>query len=334
MAGVRHHILPRFLLKGFASPVDGAKTFTWVYWKDREPREVSIRDIAVEEHFYGRKGDVNADPVITDQEGELAVLVDNLRTRPDGTEIVDPAVASLVVHLSIRTKHLRDSLLESADALIPYLDLYLSDPLNIENLAIQGLLRPDAPCSRNRRLRRVAVRKAPNFVRRHKAELHLAGRNLILLVKAALPQAIRNGHIKALLSAPIPEPRAEQYRSLHWFVCQSPVPLILGDVCCLFGVSGSERYKSLTDKEDRVEMVSLPLLSDRMLAGTPRPTLPKLDFEALTEAHAIYSRDFFVCSAPSDRMRSLALRLGEGEALFTKEEMTLLLSELLAHKPS
>jgi hypothetical protein len=33
MAGVRQHILPRFLLKGFASRLDALEVFTWVFRK-------------------------------------------------------------------------------------------------------------------------------------------------------------------------------------------------------------------------------------------------------------------------------------------------------------
>ena len=332
MAGVRHHTHPRFLLKGFASRVEGAKAFAWVYWRDREPQEWSIRDIAVGKHFYGREGDVNADPAITHEEARFAPLVDDLRRAPDGTRIADPMIASLVAHLSIRTKHLRDSVLESADSLLPHIRLYLSDPRNIEALALAGLTRPDAPWSQNRRLRRLAVRQAPSFIRQRRMQLRALAQNALPAVESMLPAAIRSGHIKALASTPVPEPRAEHYRSLCWFVCQSSVPLVIGDVGCLFEVSGPKRYKSLNDKDDQVQRVSLPLLPDRMLVGTPSPTVPRSDFDALVEAHARCSRDFFVCSSPSDRMKALAAKIGDDAALIGKEEMSRLVRALLVEK--
>lgn len=65
MAGVRHHILPRFLLKGFASRVDNQKAFTWVCRKDGSPFEASTRDVSVEKYFYGKEGNISADEEIT-----------------------------------------------------------------------------------------------------------------------------------------------------------------------------------------------------------------------------------------------------------------------------
>lgn len=330
MAGVRHHTHPRFLLKGFATRVEGAKAFAWVYWRGREPREWSLRDIAVGKHFYGREGELNADPAITDQEAELAVLVDDLRIRPDGTEIVNPAVTSLVAHLSVRTKHLRDSILESSESLLPHIERYLLDLRNIQPLVLEHLTRSDAFWGQNRSRKRFAERQAPKAMRQHRAQLRTARAAFMAHVKSVLPAAIRNGHIKALASTPVPEPRVEHYRSLRWFVRHSPVPLILGDVGCLFEVSGPERYRSLPGKDDRVEVVSLPLSSDRMLVGAS--AAPELDFEALTEVHAKYSRDFFVCSQRCARMDSLALKLGQEPGLITDEEMSRVLHELLSQR--
>jgi len=42
MAGIRQHILPRFLLKGFASKVVGQEVFTWVYREEGKFFESNI----------------------------------------------------------------------------------------------------------------------------------------------------------------------------------------------------------------------------------------------------------------------------------------------------
>jgi hypothetical protein len=56
MAGDRQHILPRFLLKGFASRIEGEKIYTWVYPRNSPPVEANIRKVGVEKHFYGKQG--------------------------------------------------------------------------------------------------------------------------------------------------------------------------------------------------------------------------------------------------------------------------------------
>ncbi len=90
MTGTRHHILPRFLLSGFASRTtcDG-KIFTWVYSKKHPSRENSTKDVSVKEHFYGRDGEVNIDPEITKLEVGFVSLVKDLRGKSE-EEVIDP----------------------------------------------------------------------------------------------------------------------------------------------------------------------------------------------------------------------------------------------------
>lgn len=64
MAGIRHHILPKFLLKGFASKVDGQEVFTWVYRKEGKVFEANTLNVSVEKHFYGKTGELNVDDEI------------------------------------------------------------------------------------------------------------------------------------------------------------------------------------------------------------------------------------------------------------------------------
>ena len=85
MAGPRQHILPRFLLKEFASRIDGDKIFTWVYWRNGKVLEVSIKDVSVEKYFYGKGAEISVDAEITALEDKFAIFLHELRRRPDGT---------------------------------------------------------------------------------------------------------------------------------------------------------------------------------------------------------------------------------------------------------
>jgi len=314
-----------------------------VYRRGGQPQEWSIRDIAVGKHFYGREGDLNADPAITAEEAKLAPLVDELRTRPDGAHITDPAVASLIAHLSLRTRHFRDSIYESTDLFLDEIGRHLSDP---ENLKAYILTNPETmrealekeftsrkvPRNQRKLWTALALKMMPTFLEQQAEALMFLARFVQKAAAAALPRAVRNGHIKALASTPIPEPRAEEYLSLRWFVCHSPSPLIFGDVGCLFRVSGQERYRSFTFKDDRIEAASLPVSSERMLVGTRAGSVPEVDLDALTQAHAAYSRDFLVCSERCERMDSLALNLGSEPGLLSDEEMRRMLKELLSNR--
>jgi len=87
MAGIRHHILARFLLKGFASKVSGDQTFTWVYRKEGKVFESNIINVAVERYFYGKEGELSVDDEITEIEKTFAPLLSSLRIEEDGTRL-------------------------------------------------------------------------------------------------------------------------------------------------------------------------------------------------------------------------------------------------------
>ena len=269
-------------------------------------------------------------------------MLESLRSRPDAVEVTDPMIASLVAHLGVRTKHLRDSIWESTDLLLDELARHLSDARNLSTFLLSDptvmegafqkqMSQLNLPESERNTLVSLMTRMVPGSMDGHAAEFAELVRLLLFELRASvLPSAARNAPIKALAATPVPEPLAEHYRSLRWFVCHSPVPLILGDVGCRFEVPGPKRYKSLDEKDDRVEGVSLPLASDRVLVGTVLSAVPRVGFSGLAEAHAKCSREFFVCSAPSDRMRSLAARIGVDAGFVTREEMTRLLPALLS----
>lgn len=54
MAGIRQHILPRFLLKGFASRVQDKKIFTCVYRKGGPQFETTIENVGLESTSTGK----------------------------------------------------------------------------------------------------------------------------------------------------------------------------------------------------------------------------------------------------------------------------------------
>ena len=131
MAGTRHHIIPKFLQKGFASEIQKDKVFTWMYRKGADPCRLATTNIGVKEHFYGRNGEPNADDKITLLEkSQYAPLLERLRTKSDkaGVVVVDePLIADLISHLCTRTKNFRASFYQSTDYCIAAIDNYFSD---------------------------------------------------------------------------------------------------------------------------------------------------------------------------------------------------------------
>lgn len=349
MAGVRHHILPRFLLKGFASKVAGQEVFTWVHRKGGKVFETNTVNVSVEKHFYGREGELNVDDEITDVEKGFATLLDELRRRDDSYELPEPKIAEFVGHLSSRTKHLRDSLIETTGVMASALTGYLADqnrfrawileyykrhPEVVRKALDDALLKMQLPRPQRLRLRQLMLMKIkPEIVvaqmDKDIPEYAFMFGALGPMLLERIPAMAKEGHIKTLAKSLIPEPRVEDYRRLRWFVRKSDEPLILGDVGCLFEVAGKKRFISLSGKEDDLRNVYLPISSDTMVVGTASAVPPRVDFRTINEHVAKCSRDFFVCRESSPEGRRLLGLLGAEAEILSEEEIEQIVKEII-----
>lgn len=338
MAGKRQHILPRFLLRGFASRTDSEKTFTRVYRKSGQHFETTIENVGLEKHFYGREGEINADDVITQVEGDYARLVKALRELPDGAEVVDERVFEFVTHLTIRTKQLREFFRSSAEDLLDELMAYLTDPAVLKGLLlskpelIQEELEKqfqefEVPQMQKDMLVALVKAYAPTLVDEHMPELQDTLSELVGEIRRVLPKALRDGHIKSLARDPAPESRSKTYEGLRWFVRETPRLLILGDIGCLFEIAGRRRFKPMDDKGDSIVNIYFPISSHKLLLRTSYSSASHLDFAGINAATARCSYEYFVASESSASNGKLASTIGNWAGILTQEEMD-------AHRPN
>lgn len=349
MAGIRHHILPRFLLKGFASKVAGQEVFTWVYRREGKVFETNIVNVGVEKHFYGKDGERNVDDEITDIERGFAILLDQLRRKESGYEILDPKVADFVGHLSSRTKHLRDSFIETSGELTSILTNYLADESNFRTWILEYYKRhPEV--MRNAlddALRKIQLTRTQRSLLKQRMLKMLSPEVVVAqmdkdisqyaflfsalgpMLLERIPTAVKEGHIQALAKSLISMPRVDDYRKLNWFLVKADKPLILGDVGCLFEVAGKKRFSSLSGKEDDLQNIYLPIATDSLVVGATSATVPEIDFQAINENFAKSSRDFFVSHASSSEMEKLLLILGGEADILSKDEIEQIVREVI-----
>ncbi len=349
MAGIRHHILPRFLLKGFASRVSGQEVYSWVYRKEGKVFETNIVNVAVERFFYGKERELNVDDEITEIEKDFARLLGELRQKSDAYQIQGSKVPEFVAHLSSRTKHLRDSLIETTSVLMNILTDHFADQSNFRIWALEyykrhpevakkalddvigriQLPRHQRLVLKQRMLRVLSPKVIVAQMDKDIAQYSLMFGMLGPILLAKLPTMVRESHIKSLAKDLFPEPRVEDYRKLNWFVCKSDEPLILGDVGCLFEIEGEKKFISLSGKEDVLKGVFLPISSDSLVVGTPLAIMPQIDFRAIKENTVKNSREFFVCSEVSTEMQRLHSVLGLEAEIFRKDEIQQLVKEVI-----
>jgi hypothetical protein len=345
MAGVRQHILPRFLLKGFASRVQGEKVSTWVFRKGENPFETKTENVSVEKHFYGKEGEINADDKITNLEGGFAWLIDELRGKSHGSVVFDPTIADFAAHLSIRTKQIRESFRESAEFLLDQVTEYLSDPHNLKRLLLNNpeVLKEElckrledipAPQWQKDLLFQLIEINLPALIEGRSPELQKVLQDTVAEVKSIFPKAFREGHIKSLAKNPIAKPRADEYSNLKWFVCQAEHPIILGDTGCLFEVAGERRFKPIDDKGDKIINIFLPISSRKYLIGTTYSVVPQVDIKTLIQATARCSYEYFICSESCPEKAALAASIGTWAGIVSKKELEQLLTEIISDMES
>lgn len=349
MAGIRHHILPRFLLKGFASKIAGQEVFTWVYRQEGKIFEANTKNVSVEKHFYGREGELNVDDEITEIEKNFAYLLDKLRSQDNGFEILDTKIADFVGHLSIRTKHLRDSLIETSDLLTSTLFNYLADENNFRNWLLEYYKRhpevvrqciDDAlkkiPLSKAQRLmirqRMLAVIRPKHIVSQIDKDINeytFAFAAIAVSLSEKLPALLKEQHIKILAKSLIPEPSVEEYKNLNWFVCKSDRHLVIGDIGCLFEVDEKKRFISLAGTSDKLQNIYLPISSDTLIIGTRQFELPQIDFDFINKNFVRCSRDFYICNERLPEVEILSNQLGKDSEILGAEGVQNLLKEVI-----
>jgi hypothetical protein len=341
MAGKRQHFIPRFLQEGFASHTSGDATFTWVYRRDAKAFNSNIINVGVEAAFYTEGSDTQADDLITEAEGEFAALVRYLKTeRP--TAISDPRVPLLIAHLEVRTRHLRQSLLQTGELLVSrlldfmaddaafttYLERrFREDPTILREAMVEALRKEALPAALLESMIQLSGHVMPALMARLRDLLPLLSKNLRSSLPAALKSAAKSGHIRGLKETLSPELRVQQYRALNYAMAESTESLVLGDSAILLRVAGEREYKPLLEKKDTLRTVILPLAPRLALVGASdgNHNMPAETRRALARC----SLEYFIADEHSDGNVQLQKEIGMDAALLSQAQLEEIVSDLL-----
>jgi len=332
MAGIRQHVLPKLLLRGFGSRTKGKEVYTWVNRAGGVPFETNIINVSVEKNFYDDEtGSVDAG--ITDYESNFGILLDTLRKTEETGPIGDPRIPEFIAHLCIRTKHLRESFLGSIEFLAGQFNTYLSDFDNLKRLirTRPKMLRKELNKSfpNNRLSQREQMRLMINAMEQSRSEMLSLSKVYMAALLAGLPGASKKGQIKALAGGIVPEVRAKTYSIFNWFVCRSDRALILGDMGTLFEIEGPRQFKSIDGKDDKITRIFLPFSASRLLVGTKPTTIPECDFANINRLTAKCSREYFISSKLDSEISELIPSIGGDAELLTKQELERIILNLI-----
>lgn len=334
MAGRRHHILPRFLLKGFAKEVRGDQIYTWEYAKDRRPLPANINNVGVESDYYGGPtDDVQADAAISDLEQTYGALVDGLRASAPGL-VRDPRIASFVAHLSSRTKNLRLAFQESADQLMEELGILLSDedrlievlrPKVVNEAYIRNEVLKQIPQkltpAQERKLLPMTRTLAEQFLIENKVQIARQMAAAIQLFRGDIAQAAAKGQNQAMFKFDSETPKAKLWEQLYWRTETRTEPLLLGDSACLFALKGDPQMHPYPEDPKNIATLYLPLKKDLLLIGSAHRDVPAADTATINEAAACCSRYFFASALGPEQHGHLQPLIGTRAVFFSRERI-------------
>ena len=348
----RHHYIPRFLLKRFASRKEGKKSWIWQMRKNEPPREIRIRDAAVAKFFYGNQD--NIEERIWLAENGFAVA---LRSIDNGVPpaLLHHQLRQFVWFQSVRTKAMRQHWHSSVDKMIVRtLSAMASDHTRFRDLCLKYARRnlEDLIKSVCKHLSFVQQTMVWNMLRQPGGrkwildvlEAQLSSQDItpmISLFQAALIRmdvvatSLARGQHRAFskmlnqdgLIVP------EHFQPRSWQIVKSTEHSrwILSDVCVMakdldaaegplfkFGNSWSELY--------------LPISPDRALfAAAAEKAMPSLGVELVNRLSARSAFSYVFTSRIDEEEGCYATQIGEDPVL-TEEEMVRLIGDAFSER--
>lgn len=342
MSGKRHHFVPRFLQSGFASHTNGNEVFTWAYRKGAQVFNTNIVNVGVEGLFYSQDGDNTIDDSITTAEGRYSELVEALRADKENAVADSKAIAELLAHLEIRTRHLRESFSNSTSFLMHELLRFFEDKQAFGKY-IQKKLRSDPSILRNAIAEQLrnhnlpdsvleeALKIGPALIEQLMPSLLDSLPSMATQYRAEIPQmlkvAAKSGHLKGLRQTLAPPVKTRVYEDLKFQILHvQDAAIPLGDSMLVFQLHGNRMFKPFSEKADQIQAVYLPLSFDRVLVGSVDDAI--LDISRLPMAIAKCSLEYFISSTKSNTNDLLHSCIGELAYLLSQEQIEVLIEDL------
>lgn len=332
MSGRKQHYIPQALLRGFQAERSGKMAQVVVYKRGQAPYVTSIEGAAAKRDFYSIPAtgpEKTLDDRITDFEStQFSKMIRELREIGAGD--VNPlTAATAVVHLSVRSAHLRQSFALLTTEMLDHLNVLLRNPASareyagIDSGSPESMLAEEvakeidkSPVALWTEKDRAALQRL--FMFRVRERFERAFEKAMPLMQQYLqsfgkmiPGMAEQGHVKALERSLAPDERIQGLLKFRWRVEQihEPRHLILPDCLAVSGEHDAlvhlEPYVLGSDELARV--VAMPISTTQVLIGA------RDEVRDLTNLNAEFARcslEFFVGSRKDPELVELVSHLG------------------------
>jgi len=334
----RHHYVPRFLLRRFASRGTKRKHWVWLYRRGAEPVEVSTNDTAVSRDFYGDPDESLEDDFAV-WESKFAAELSTAVAERDLSGL-ESDLDRFVAILALRTRTVRSGISGGLNALLGdlatkvdhgerislfdrYSDVELDDLIQrtilqlplAQRLAVALAFEDPEVRARLRHSIREQMR-SPEARALFSAVLHN------LMQSTELATGIRASHNRTLHQLLADSSATTMLRDATWTLHRAgDTPLVLGD-CVVVAVDGNGQTGSLIQLNQTWREVYLPVSSAAVCVASRKVGTPSLDSKQINEAMAAHSSDAFFASKRTNAVETLHCRVGLRSPLLSQEEVS------------
>lgn len=317
MTGKRQHHVPRFLQRGFLYNGNDRAEQTWLHRRGVKARLVGIHNIGVEGWFYSGEstdGSSTLDDFITEQERDLSVTVERMRQLRPEAVVEAGTAARCVVHLVMRTNHIRSLTLDGVESAADEVQSLFGDPDRLAKMLGLDTGEPsplfiDAVQKATARFEfadpspSVTAGVLFDLIRQHR-DLFLrqapsAVAQVFSDVRRDLGQAISDAHNNVLPRA-LDEPSGwiSRLSTFRWNVEAAP-GLILPDAVALAAAADGRLVPVVLTNAKTIDAVVMPISTTRILVGIYPDRLP-LDLTRFNMHAAAACTAFFISARPLD----------------------------------
>ena len=239
--------------------------------------------------------------------------------------------------METRTRHLRDSFLESSEAFISEITNFLQDTKRVKQLIINAY-RNDPSLIKNALqkqskginltapirevLYEIVSVNMPTILNQFEPSLKIIADLFTKELPKIVASAIKKGHVKALREPNANEVRNEKYHKLRWMLYVfAGDDLILGDCGVIFEVDSPRVYKTFWENSDKLKRVFLPISGKHLVIGSQIIENPSLELKVINRAISECSREFFISKNKTDDLKNLQSSIGDNDYLLTNQEV-------------
>ena len=345
MSGKRQHIIPQFLLKGFAT--QKKKTFSsWVYRKDRTQFRANVSKIGVSKRFYENSDGVSADDLMTLNESDLSLFVYELRQLNRETIVDDDRVFKLVSQSFFRTRFIRLSISKTLYKSCTNLSTVLSSPQIVKKIFFSNLDKYIQYMDNN--WEEVANEyQIPQELRDELLNTFKAGflsvspQKLDIFSKFAVKKIqktaeaseinAKRAHIQSIISDYEKDYECTSFGDFIWHIALYD-SLILGDSICFFFSNSKKIFRSNFDHNEDISHIVLPLSTTHCLIGKRSMSEEDLSSETIYLGSARCSSNFFIAEKQTDTLINLKRHIGQHSDLISGKLISEMIEDVIAER--